>query len=78
MLGGCVFCAIFEVITAVLLLKSVFLVTTPCRLVCMHQDFVGTCGFYLQSSPGRLVLVLSQKTVVFFRQVFFLGKAVKM
>jgi hypothetical protein len=77
-LGGCVFCATFEVITAVLLLEPVFLVTMPCRLVCMNQDFVGACGFHLQCSPGRLLLVISQKTVVFFRQVFCLGKTVKM
>lgn len=76
MLGGCVFCATFEVITAVLLLKRVFLVTTPCSLVCMYQDFGGACGFHLQCSPGRLVFVVSQKTRV-FRQVFFLGKTVK-
>ena len=71
MLGGCVFFAIFEVITAVLLLKSGFLVTTPFTLVCMYQDFGGACSFHLQCSPGRLVLVLSKKTVVFFRQLFF-------
>jgi hypothetical protein len=38
----------------------------------MYQDFGGA------SSPGGLVLVISQKTVVFFRQVFFLEKTVKM
>jgi 23S rRNA C2498 (ribose-2'-O)-methylase RlmM len=44
----------------------------------MYQDFGGGCGFHLQCSPGRFILVISQKTVVFFRQVFFLGKTVKM
>lgn len=78
MLGGCVFYATFEVITAVLLLKLVFLVTTPCSLVCGYQDFGGACGFHLQCSPGRLVLVISQKTLLLIRQVFLLGKTVKM
>ena len=77
MLGGCVFCATFEVITVVLLLKSVFLVTMSCRLVCMYQDFGGACCCYLQCSPGRLVFVISQKTVVFLRQLLFLGKTIK-
>jgi hypothetical protein len=44
----------------------------------MYQDFGGACSFILQCSPGRFVLVISQKTVVFFRQVFFLEKTVKM
>jgi len=39
--------------------------------------FRGVCGFHLHCSPGRLVLVISQKTVVFCGQVFFLGKTVK-
>jgi hypothetical protein len=44
----------------------------------MCQDFGGACGFHLQRSPGRLVFVIFQKTGVFFRQIFFLGKTVKM